>query len=147
MRVVLDTNVLTRAVASPSGPAGELFERVCTSHVLVVSLETLAELARVLAYDRVCRIHQLSDRGVAEFIESLETGAAVVSLPSPLPRVVPDDPDDDAIVATAVAGRGNVLCTRNRHLFHERVVAYCREHAVEIMDDLALLARLREESE
>jgi putative PIN family toxin of toxin-antitoxin system len=144
MRVVLDTNVLTRVVVSPGGPAGELFERIATSHVLVVSLEMLAELARVLAYDRIRRIHQLSDSGVAAFIESVESGAAVVAIPSPSPRVVPDDPDDDVIVATAVAGRCHVLCTRNRHLFHERVVAYCREHAIEIMDDLALLARLRE---
>ena len=48
MRTVLDTNVVVRAVASPSGPAGELFERVATDHVLVESLEMLEELSRAL---------------------------------------------------------------------------------------------------
>jgi uncharacterized protein len=143
MRIVLDTNILARAVAAPRGPAGELFERICAGQVLVVSLELLAELARVLAYERVRRMHRLTDNGIEEFVESVEAGAVVVSLPSDLPRVVPHDPDDDVLVATAIAGEANVLCTRNRHLFHETVVAYCRECAIEVMDDIRLLARLR----
>ena len=143
MRIVLDTNVLARAVASPGGPAGECFERIAADHVLVVSLELLAELARALSYDRVRRMHQLNDAGIDAFIESIEGGATVVSLPPPLPRVVPHDPDDDVVVATAVAGRVEVLCTRNRHLFEESVVAYCHEHGIEIMDDIHLLARMR----
>jgi putative PIN family toxin of toxin-antitoxin system len=147
MRVVLDTNILARAVGSPGGPAGELFERIAANHVLVVSLELLSELGRILSYDRVRRMHQLSDAQINAFIESVESGATVVSLPDPLPRVVPFDPDDDVVVATAVAGRAEVLCTRNRHLFHENVLAYGRRHAIEIVDDLELLARLREQDE
>ena len=143
MRIVLDTNILARAVAAAGGPAGELFERIAVGQVLVVSLELLAELARVLAYERVRRMHQLGDSGIAAFVESVEAGAVVVSLPSDLPRVVPHDPDDDVLVATAVAGKVDVLCTRNRHLFHETVVAYCRECGIEVMDDIELLARLR----
>jgi predicted nucleic acid-binding protein len=61
MRVVLDTNILARAAGSRGGPAGELFERICGGQVLVVSPELLAELARVLNYDRVRRMHRLSD--------------------------------------------------------------------------------------
>jgi len=44
-------------------------------------------------------------------------------------------------VPTAAA---DVLCTRNKHLYDEAVVAYCREHAVEIRDDVERLRRLRE---
>jgi putative PIN family toxin of toxin-antitoxin system len=144
MRVVLDSNVLARAVASPEGPAGDVLERISADHVLIVSLELLAELTRVLSYDRVRRLHQRSDDAIAEFIDSLAAGAVVVPLPGSLARVVPHDPDDDFLVATALAGNANVLCTRNRHLFHEQVVAYCRDYAIEVIDDLALLARLRE---
>lgn len=143
MRVVLDTNILARAAGSRGGPAGELFEQIAANHVLVVSLELLSELARILSYDRVRRMHQLSEVGINAFIESIESGASVVPLPNPLPRVVPYDPDDDVVVAAAITGGVEVLCTRNRHLFHEDVVAYCRQHAIEIMDDLELLARLR----
>ena len=90
------------------------------------------------------RLHKLSEVEAYDFIASVESGATVVSLPDPVPRVVAHDPDDDMVVATAVVGKADVLCTRNQHLFHESVVAYCREHAIEVMDDLALLARLRE---
>ena len=136
-----------RAAGSRNGPAGELFERILADHVLVVSLELLAELARVLSYNRVRRMHQLGDAEIEAFIESIESGATLVSLPIPMPRVVPHDPDDDAVVATAIAGRGHVLCMRNRHLFHESVVGYCRQRGLEIMDDIELLDRLREEEQ
>jgi uncharacterized protein len=144
MRIVFDTNILARATGSPSGPASDLFGRTCTDHVLIVSPELLAELTRVLSYDRVRRMHQLNDAGIEEFLASIESGSTVVSLPMPLPRIVPDDPDDDMIVATAVVGRSDVLCTRNRHLFHQSVVDYCRRHAVEILDDIGLLKKERE---
>ena len=89
-------------------------------------------------------MHQLGEAGIEAFIDGIEAGAAVVSLPSAVPRIVPFDPDDDVVVATAVGGNADVLCTRNHHLFHQTVVDYCREHAIEVMDDLKLLAALRE---
>ena len=143
MRIVLDTNVLARAMASAGGPAGELFELILAGHTLVVSLELLSELTRVLAYPRVRRLHRQGDDEIAEFIGSVESSSLVVELPAPLPRVVPHDPDDDMLVATALAGRADVLCTRNRHLFDEHVVSHCRQYGIAVMDDLALLGRLR----
>ena len=144
MRTVLDTNILACAVASPNGPAAEVFERVSADHVLVVSLELLAEVARVLSYDRLRRLHHLSESAIAAFVASIEAGSLIVPLPIPLPRVVPDDSDDDVLVATAVVGHANVLCTRNRHLFHEDVVAYCSRYAIDVLDDVEVLARLRD---
>ena len=117
---VLDTNILARAAGSRNGPAGDLFERICDDHVLVVSLELLAELGRVFSYDRLRRMHQLGDAGIEAFIESIESAGAVVSLPTPLPRIVPYDPDDDAVVAAAVAGRVDVL-VRGTAIFSIRV--------------------------
>ena len=142
MRVVLDTNVLVRAMASPSGPAGELFERVSTDHVLVASLKLLEEVARALGYDWVRRIHQRTDTEITEFLASIENGATVVPLMEPLPRVVPGDPKDDLVVATAVAGRVDVICTLDHHFYQDQVRDYCRERMIEIMDDIELLRRL-----
>jgi predicted nucleic acid-binding protein len=68
MRIVLDTNVLARVVMSPRGPAAELFDRIRLDHLLITSLEMLAELSRVLAYERVRHIHQLNDHEVADFV-------------------------------------------------------------------------------
>ena len=89
MRVVLDSNVLVRAVASPHGPAGELFERLCAQHVLISSPEMVVELAEVLDYQRIRRLHGLSDEQIAEFIDTIETGALLARCPASLPRVVP----------------------------------------------------------
>ena len=150
MRTVLDTNVLVRAMASPSGPAGGLFERISANHVLVESLEMLTELSRALGYEWVRRIHQRTDVEITEFLASVERGATVVDVPKPVPRVVPGDPKDDMVVATAVAGRADVLCTLDHHFYQDNVREYCRERMIEIMDDVELLARLRkieEESE
>jgi putative PIN family toxin of toxin-antitoxin system len=143
MRVVLDTNILTRVPASPHGPAGELFDRLRSDHLLVNSSELLAELARVLGYDRLRKIHGLDDAAIEDFVEHVEAGSFLVALPDSLPRVVPDDADDDAVIATAIVGHANVICTRNRHLFHVDVLVCCREHEIRVLSDVELLAELR----
>jgi len=144
MRVVLDTNVLARVVASREGPAGELFDRLQSGHLLIASPPILTELARVLTYERVRRLHRLNDGQIVQFLERIESGSLVVGLSKDVPCVVPHDRDDDYVVATAVASRANVLCTRNRHLFHREVVAYCGQRSIRVMDDLELLRRMRE---
>jgi putative PIN family toxin of toxin-antitoxin system len=143
MRVVLDTNVLARIPASPQGPAGELFDRICADHLLVLSSEMLTELSRMLGYERLRRIHQLDDAAIKEFVEHVEAGSLVVPLPDPLPRVVPHDPDDDAVIATAMAGSVEVLCTLDKHLRTTLVVDYCRQHGIRVLTDVELLQELR----
>jgi putative PIN family toxin of toxin-antitoxin system len=147
MRVVLDTNVLTRAFASPHGPAGELFEQIVARHTLLISGELVVELAAVLRYERVREMHKRTDSEIDEFVESLKIGATTVLLHEPVPRIVPHDSDDDMIIATAVVGKGDAIWTRNRHLFHENVLSYCRENEIEIMDDLMLLNRIRQQQQ
>jgi len=147
MRVVLDTNVLARTAYRPKGPAAEVLDRLSRPpHLLVLSGFVLAELQRVLHYPRLRQLHRLRDEDIALFVEKLGTDAVVVELPSESVAVA-RDPDDDSIIATAVAGQADVLCTLDRHLFAEHVQAYCRQRGIEIMDDVQLLARLRSEEE
>ena len=74
--------------------------------------------------------------------------ALIVALPPGTPpRIVPGDADDDWLVALAVHGQADVICTRNRDLFHADVLAYCRGQGVEVMNDLDLLARLRDDAQ
>lgn len=126
MRAVLDTNILTRVASSPFGPAGEVYDLVRTHHLSVTSIPLLMELKRVLAYPRLRRLHGLNDEKVIRFVFSVATASLVVSLPDFIERVVPDDPDDDLLVATAIAGSTDVLCTRNRHLYHPNVLEVLR---------------------
>jgi predicted nucleic acid-binding protein len=57
--------------------------------------------------------------------------------------VVSRDPDDDAVVATAVFGRADVLCTLDRHLLEPEVVAYCLARNISVLTDQQLRDRLR----
>lgn len=146
MRLVLDTNVLARVVMSPQGLAAELFDRVRVEHVLVSSPDMLAELSRVLAYDRVRKLHQRDDQEIGEFVQNVEAGSVLVQLPADIPAVVQADPADDAVVATAVLGQADAICTRNRHFYTADVVAYLRQWSIEVVDDVHLIALLRSQS-
>jgi putative PIN family toxin of toxin-antitoxin system len=144
MRLVLDNNVLVRAAASPSGPAGVLLPLIVPPHLLVLSSDSLRELSEVLRYNRVRKLHGLGDHDINEFLRAIQTAALIVALPAERPlRVVPTDADDDYLVATAIHAHADVLCTRDRDFLHPDVLAYCRDHGVEIMDDVELLDRLR----
>jgi len=145
MRIVLDTNVLVRVVTSPTGPAAELFELVRQYHRIVISEKIGEELTDVLLRDRIKRLHQFQDVQVHEFVESIMAGASVVSLPDIVSRVVPHDEDDDYVIATAVSGAADVICTWNKHFYHQDVIDYCQQHTIEIMDDPQLLNLLRSE--
>lgn len=54
-----------------------------------------------------------------------------------------NDPDDDLVIATAVAGNAEVICTWDEHFYEQKVIAYCRERSIEIINDAKLLHRLR----
>ncbi|HET6883575.1 MAG TPA: putative toxin-antitoxin system toxin component, PIN family [Pirellulales bacterium] len=143
MRVVLDTNVLVRVVASPHGPAADLFECLGANDLLVTSAALLSELTEILAYDRIRKLHGLDDVDINRFVDRVAIGSLIAALEYPLMSVVLADPDDDAVVATAVAGRANVICTRNKHLRDPDVLAYCAAHSIRVADDLELLRELR----
>jgi predicted nucleic acid-binding protein len=59
MRIVVDTNVLARAVRGGIGPAAELLGIVMAPpHVFILSPFILAELARALRYPRMRLLHK-----------------------------------------------------------------------------------------
>jgi predicted nucleic acid-binding protein len=100
-RVVLDTNVLVAAAYNPRSASRRVVE-ACLGGGLTAVVSSalrreyefiLARAARGRPY--LERIHQLLDR--AEVVEPAQT-----------PRVVPDDPGDDKLVAAARAA-GAVL--------------------------------------
>lgn len=143
MRAVLDSNILARAANNPRGPAGELLARFRTiEHVLIASPFILQELDRVLRYPRLRVLHRLSDEKIIEFVDGIANEASIVVTPVKPPALVPGDADDDIIVATAIAGQAEVLCTLDRHIRSPAVMTHCRQHGIDVLTDVELLARL-----
>ena len=107
-RVVLDTNVLVAAAYNPRSASHRVVE-ACLGGGLtpVVSGALRREYEFILA--RAAR-----GRPYLEQIHRLLDGAEVVE-PARAPRVVPDDPEDDKLVAAALAA-GAVLVTNDAHL-------------------------------
>lgn len=147
MRILLDNNILIRAAASPQGPAGALLDFLSSQHILILSLESIQELAKVLHYEHVRKLHQFNDQQIQNFLRRIKSSSFIFSLGDEKPpRVVPHDIDDDVIVATAVTGKAGVLCTLDKHLHHKDVVQYCANHKIRIMTDIELLTELREQN-
>jgi len=144
MRIVLDSNILVRAVISPSGPAGAVFDLIQPPHLLLTSSAVLEDFADGLRYPRLRAFHGLTDDQIDRVVQAVNADAEIVQLPSPADiPVVCTDRDDDFIVSTAVLGRADVLCTRDRHLRADAVVRYCQSLNVTILTDIELLPRLR----
>ena len=145
MRVVLDTNILVRATPGKTGPARELLQYFCASdHFFVVSRSLLEEVDETLRYDRLRQLHGLDDPMIGAYVRDLEETAVTVLLPEwAIIPVVPDDPNDDMVIAVAIAGQAEVICTLDRHLRHADVHAYCAQHGIRIMTDVELLQLLR----
>ena len=116
-RVVLDTNVLVAAAYNPASASRRIVEVcLCGELTAVLSPALRREYEFILA--RAARGQPYRDR-----LRLLLDGAEVVE-PSATPRVVAADPDDDKLVAAALAA-GAALVSNDAHLLavagHERL--------------------------
>ncbi|QDT67148.1 hypothetical protein MalM25_00450 [Planctomycetes bacterium MalM25] len=111
MRIVLDTNVLVSALISGNGPPADLFDRWDEDEFdLVTSFAQFKELERVLSYPRIAKHLRV---GVVEAALFRLANTAIVV--SDLPEVtLSADPDDNLILATAVAGVVDLLVSGDR---------------------------------
>jgi putative PIN family toxin of toxin-antitoxin system len=144
MKAVFDNNILVRANPKNAGPARRLLQRFQSGpDVLILPREMLQELERVLLYPRLVKRFQMSAADVAAFLTELAESSTLV-VPAMVPVGLIRDPTDEPILGTAVAGRADVLCTRDLDLCDDRVRVFAAEHGIRIIGDLELLALLDE---
>ncbi len=145
MRVVLDTNVLARAARGGTGPAAELLRLIALPpHTFILSPFILSELSRALRYPRLRKLHGLDDPKIDAYVQSVQSMALLVIPPSAATlSPVSSDPDDDPVIATAVAGEADSLCSLDRHLHLPNVIAHCAVQGIQVLTDIELLGQLR----
>lgn len=104
MKILLDTNVLVAAFVA-RGHCHELLEHLIRTHDLFVSEHILAELRRTL----VGKIGM--PEALAQAAEELLRSRARIVAADPSPEPVSRDPDDDPVLAAAVAAGAECLIT------------------------------------
>ncbi len=109
MRVFLDTNVIISATAT-RGLCADVFREVLLSHELIVSEPLLTEVSRVLSAKFG------ADAEMIESVIRILKQDTIFSQPLDLPDVTIRDRDDLLILASALAGRAEVLVTGDKEL-------------------------------
>lgn len=111
MRIVLDTNVLVSALISRDGPPGRVLAAVKQEGVeLVTSAVQLGELRRVVGRERLRPY--IRPEEAEDLLGNLEAVGEVIT-ELPVVKVSPD-PDDNLILATAIAGRADLIISGDK---------------------------------
>jgi putative PIN family toxin of toxin-antitoxin system len=114
---VLDATILVSAFLTPHGVAAQLLSAARQGHfTLILSEEILAETQEVLVQrERIRKRYSYTDEQPMRFCYALRTAVPLVR-PAPNVRGVCRDPNDDHVIACAIAAQARYLVTRDPDL-------------------------------
>jgi len=113
-RVVIDTNVLISAALLPDSIPARIVDHLLQSATLIFSEQTFAELETRLWRSKFDRYVTADSR--RRLLRDLAAIADRVHLPEPTGTAWSRDPDDDAIIHTAMYGDADWLISGDRDL-------------------------------
>jgi uncharacterized protein len=140
MRIVADTNTVLSGLLW-QGPPRRLLDLARQRTVTLCASPTLlAELAEVIGRDKFVKRVHAATLSAAELVQDYERLAEIVE-PQPLPILTSRDPDDDHVLACALAGKADIIVSGDHDLLtlHEY-------QGMPILSTTAALARLTESS-
>jgi len=115
MRAVIDTNVIVSGLLW-QGPPRRILERAKLGEIeLFTSSALLAELQDVLARPKFARRLELARVESRQLVLGYAALARTVR-PAKITPTVADDPDDDEVLACAVAAQAEVIVSGDSHL-------------------------------
>jgi len=138
VRIVLDTNIVVSALLWRGTPHQLLVTIRQQPRVQLYSstalLEELADvLTRASASKRLGLIGRTAREVLADYLEAVE-----LVEPVSVPRVVPQDADDDQVIAAAVAARADLIVSGDR----KHLLPLGEHQGIAIVDAVEALRRL-----
>lgn len=119
-RVVLDINQFVSSIISAHGASAQVLQAWREhAYLLVISRTIQRDIERVLAYPKLRTKYRLDPKDVSALMELIEREAVVVANPPQL-NVVTDDPDDNDVLAAAVAAGADYIVSGDHHLLDLR---------------------------
>lgn len=119
MRIVIDTNVLVSGMLWHGSPHTHLTHVRDGATTLFTSRALMDELAVVLDRDKFGATLTRAQTTRENVLAKLRQLAVVIE-PQPLPAPVCRDPDDDQVIACAIAARANTIVSGDRDLLDLR---------------------------
>ena len=137
IRAVLDINLLVSYLVSHRPPISELIDvHLARGEWTPLSTPVLLEkLEVVLRYPRLQRYYTSETR--VRFVALVAALSELIELPDAVPRIC-RDPEDDWVIACAVAGQADVLVSGDRDLLDLRQVG-----SISILTAREFLSHLR----
>lgn len=110
VKVVTDTNIIISGYLWRGAPNRVLNAAKNGQVTLVTSAVLLAELADVLQRPKFTTVFQRNNTSASALLAEY-TALTTLVTPAPLPAPICDDPDDDAVIACALAANAAVIAT------------------------------------
>ena len=116
-KVVLDTNVFVSALLTRKSPPAQILDAWKRGlFTLVVSPVLVEEILRVLRYPKIRNKYQITEEDVEALLSLLKQEAFWVQGSAAVEGAIPEDPDDEHILATALEGEADVIVSGDEHL-------------------------------
>ena len=115
MRIVIDPNLMVSYLLTHRGPIAQILDvhLARQDFTMLVCVQLVEELDRVLQYNKFQRYY--NDETRLRFVALIAAVSEVVDIPDELPRVV-HDPQDDYLIACALAGEANFILSGDKDL-------------------------------
>ncbi len=134
-RVVIDTNVLVSTFLN-KGKSRKLVLKLLDMHTVTLSSQMLAEIADVLSRDKF----NVTTAQIDRYISVLVRQAIVVSTHSNS-KIVLEDPDDDIVLDTALAGQADYIVSDDKHLL--KLASYKQVKIVSVNEFMKIAPKKR----
>ena len=116
LRVVLNSNVILSGLMSPKGTTGQIIQAWKDNRLTLLICEAqLEEIKRVLAYPKIQKRLNWSAEKINLFVKLLAYRSEYVEI-SGVKAHVPQDADDEMLLATLIAAKADYLVSGDSDL-------------------------------